>query len=919
MTDNSSVPLLEALLVGLTGWSFIAAGLIARARRPRNRTGLLMIAVGFSFFLAGGLMSSNESVTWSLGFALAAIPGGFLVHLLVAYPSGLLQSRWERAVVAAAYVLTVLGNVPGLLFDPRPTSACDECPDSAFVVNDSDLASTVSARIFEALAVAVLLAVVVTLVRRWKTSSPAARRALTPVLLAGAATMLLFAVNTATVSFWPTLSDASLWAARIVFAVLPFIFLSGLLQSRLARAEISRALAEEPGVGVQDRIRQLLHDPSAEVLYRCAGPDGDCVDAEGRPREFAAEPGRAVTPIERDGRPLAAIVHDEALLDEPELLEQVAAAVALEIERDNNLWALQASERRSRAILEAIPDKMFRVRTDGIVLDLQEDRKSQPVGLRVGSSVYDAPVPRQHTDRMMATGWRALDTGKLQTIEWEVEIDGDVRHAEGRFIPSGDDEFFVVIRDVTERKRQEVERAALHRVALAVASEASAEQIFNLVAQEIGGVLGADSVSLLRFEPGGDEAFILGRWARTEADVILTPFDEAIPLAGAPVHRVYQTGRPIRVDLGEPGTPASFRERLLKHKVKSFLAAPIKVSSRLWGAVAVSLAPPLSFPLGAEERLRAFTQLISLALANEEARGQLAASRARLVSAGDEERRRLERNLHDGAQQRLVSVSVALRLAQSKLAADPSSADELLEGANTELAVALEELARACPRHPPCRPDRARSRPGARLARRSHSSSRRARAPRGRAAPAPGRGRGLLRRLRGSGERREIRRRLARHGPGRTGQRPSPRRGGRRRRRRRRSAARVGPARARRPGGGARRPSAHREPARRRHDDPGRDSRAASRTRRHRPAPCPRTRLDASIRCMNETLTMPRELDHRESDGVSVTLLWYEDSNRVAIHVVDSDTGEEFELEVAGRDALDAFRHPYAYVLPAAA
>ena len=70
---------------------------------------------------------------------------------------------------------------------------------------------------------------------------------------------------------------------------------------------------------------------------------------------------------------------------------------------------------------------------------------------------------------------------------------------------------------------------------------------------------------------------------------------------------------------------------------------------------------------------------------------------------------------------------------------------------------------------------------------------------------------------------------------------------------------------------------------------------------------------------MNETLTMPRELDHRESDGVSVTLLWYEDSNSVTIHVVDSSTREEFDLEVAGRDALDAFRHPYAYILPAAA
>jgi hypothetical protein len=70
---------------------------------------------------------------------------------------------------------------------------------------------------------------------------------------------------------------------------------------------------------------------------------------------------------------------------------------------------------------------------------------------------------------------------------------------------------------------------------------------------------------------------------------------------------------------------------------------------------------------------------------------------------------------------------------------------------------------------------------------------------------------------------------------------------------------------------------------------------------------------------MNETLTSPRELDHREDGGLSVTLLWFEESNSVAVHVVDSDTGEELDLEVAGSDALDAFRHPYAYRLLATA
>jgi signal transduction histidine kinase len=691
-TDNTSLRVMWALLISLTGWSFIAAGLIARVRRPRNRTGLLLIAVGFSWFITGGLMSSNDSVPWTVGVALGAVPAGFLVHLLLAYPSGLLQSQWERFLVVTGYVLSALVNLPSLFFDPRPITGCDGCPDNAFLISENDTATTVSNTVVQILGVAFLAAVAVTLVRRWRSSSPAARRPLTPVLLAGVATFSLLAASVAAEPLSHTISEGAEWGARLVAAVLPFVFLWGLLQSRLARAEISRALAEEPVGGVQDRIRQLLHDPSAEVLYRCAGPGEEYVDVEGRPRELVAEPGRAVTPIVRDGRPLAAIVHDEALLDEPELLEQVAAAVGLEVERDNNLWALQQSERRSRAILEALPDKIFRVNENGILLDVQENRTHGPVGLRVGSSVYDSPVSKVHTMRLMTAGRRALQTGEVQTIEWETDFQDDRRHLEGRLIPSGDDEFFVVIRDVTERKRQEVERSALHRVALAVASEASAEQIFNLVAQEIGGVLGSDAVSLLRYEPGGDEAYIVGRWFGTKAEVLLSPVAGPIPLTGAPIHHVYETGRSIRVDLADPETPPSFRARLEAHKVKSFVAAPIKLASRTWGVVGASLAAPRSFPPGAEERLRAFTQLVSLALANEEARGQLAASRARLVSAGDEERRRLERNLHDGAQQRLVSVSVSLRLARAKLAADPGSAEELLDGANAELSVALEEL-----------------------------------------------------------------------------------------------------------------------------------------------------------------------------------------------------------------------------------
>jgi signal transduction histidine kinase len=691
-SDHADVPRLQAVLVALTGGSFVAAGLIARTRRPSNRTGLLLIAVGFTWFVSGGLMGANDSLLWTIGLSLSAIPAGFLIHLLIAYPSGRLQSSWDRGVVVIGYVLVSVAHFAHIPVDEDPASCLDDgCPDNAFLIRNDETLQMIAASALQFVAVAYLLAVVVTLVGRWRHSSPAAQRALAPVLLAGAATLLLFAISVGAQPFSETVAAVSGWVAMVVLIGVPFLFLAGLLESRLARADITRVLAEQPVGGVQERIRDLLRDPTAELLYACAEPTRGYVDVDGRPREPVAEPGRAVTMIEREGRPLAAILHDEALCEEPELLEQVAAAVGLEVERDQNLFALQASERRSRALLEALPDKMFRISGDGIILDIQENVSMPASEVAVGSSVYDGPVPREVADRVMGMGKRALETGELEQFEWSVDFDGDPRHAEGRFIPSGDDEFIMVIRDVTDRKRQEVERAALHRVALAVASEARPEQIFDLVSEEIARVLGAHTTNLIRYEPGKREAVIVGGWRKHGAPGY--PIGERYPLEGTASEMVMKTGRPTRRELDDGGLAPSVVEELRKLKVHSLIAAPITLTGRPWGAVVATLMAPHSFPQGTEERLMAFTKLVALALANEEARAELAASRARLVSAGDKERRRLERNLHDGAQQRLVSVSVALRLAKGKLEkAHTEYAVELLNEANAELGQALEEL-----------------------------------------------------------------------------------------------------------------------------------------------------------------------------------------------------------------------------------
>ena len=691
VSDHQAVPRLQAVLTALTGGSFIAAGLIARTRRPLNRTGWLLIAVGFAWFLTAGLAASNYSLPWTVGVAISAVPAGFLVHLLLAYPSGRIPSRRDLLIVASGYALVTAGITVHLLFDSNPTE-CDDCPTNAFLVRDNEVISDVINGLVRATAVVLLLVVVATLVEHWARSSPAARRVLTPVLLAGGATLALYAVHVASQPVSTTVSAVADRIASVVLIGVPFLFLLGLLKSRLARADISRAVLEAPTGGAQARVRELLHDPSGELLYACADPQRGYVDVNGKPRELVADPGRAITTIEGEGRPVAAIVHDEALLDEPELLEQVAATVGLEVERDQNLFALQASERRSRALVEAIPDNMFRISADGVFLDIQEGPgATRPVQAEVGGSIYDYPVPRALIDRVMAVGRLALETGDLQTIEWELHDEGNLMYQEGRFVPSGEHEFFLVVRDVTERKRQEAQQTALHRVALAVASEARSEHIFHLVCAEVGRLLGAHSVKLLRYEPDGERAALVGHWTERGGHEYPLPVHEPVPMAGNPIHLVYETGRPIRVDLKQPMRP-ELAARLRKHRINSMVAAPITVSGRMWGVVAASLTPPHYFWRGAEERLGAFTQLVSLALANEEARGQLEASRARLVSAGDEERRRLERNLHDGAQQRLVSLSLSLRLAQSRLASDPQAASELLAAAGSELGVALEEL-----------------------------------------------------------------------------------------------------------------------------------------------------------------------------------------------------------------------------------
>src|SRR5207253_2407439 len=225
------------------------------------------------------------------------------------------------------------------------------------------------------------------------------------------------------------------------------------------------------------------------------------------------------------------------------------------------------------------------------------------------------------------------------------------------------------------------------RVATLVAAEATSERVFNAVSEECARVLEVRASAVFRYEEDGT-ATVVGRYARDEVPAF--PLGERFAADDqTTIGRVRSTGVPARIDDYSPlrgEVPAT----MVRVGYRSTVSAPIVVAGIPWGAVAVASSDTL--PPESEARLGAFCELVSLAVASAQARSDLQESRARLVSTGDDERRRLERNLHDGAQQRLVSLALTLRLARTRLAAGPEALEPLLAGATEELGKALEEL-----------------------------------------------------------------------------------------------------------------------------------------------------------------------------------------------------------------------------------
>ena len=239
-----------------------------------------------------------------------------------------------------------------------------------------------------------------------------------------------------------------------------------------------------------------------------------------------------------------------------------------------------------------------------------------------------------------------------------------------------------------ESARLAEEQSALRRVATLAAQPVSPSVVFEAVTREVGQLCHADLARMEQFEEDGSVTGV-AVWSRVPARLAIgTRFG----LEGPSIARAVRQNRgPARVN-NFAGATGEIAQEAHEVGINSSVGCPIVVAGRLWGVIAASTRSPDPFPPDTEVQIASFTEIVATAIASAESRAQLAASRARVVAAGDKMRRRLERNLHDSLQQRLVSLALRLRLTQDRVPAELPALRADLGQATQELTEAVEEL-----------------------------------------------------------------------------------------------------------------------------------------------------------------------------------------------------------------------------------
>jgi PAS domain S-box-containing protein len=443
-------------------------------------------------------------------------------------------------------------------------------------------------------------------------------------------------------------------------------------------------------------LRAAATDTPALQLAAGGSPTGDRVSATTVRRSFTEAGQRFDVVVPQDPVRGAAAAMPWIILAAGFVLAALAGALAVN------------ATRRARAQDEI--DRIFKLSSDLITVADFEGRftRVNPAAEQILGYTEQELLARPyldlvHPDDRDRTAAEATDIAQGKTtLSFEnrfVRKDGSHRVLEWTTTPVVEDRLmYGMARDVTERRASEAElqrladeQAALRRVATLVVRGVPAAEVFSAVAAELERLFDAQATMIARLEPDATMT-IVGSGGRANDEL---PVGSRVTLeSGMVLARVVRTGRAARVD--GYSHASGFLDRVTPRTgIRCSVAVPILVEGSLWGSMGAGTERP-QFPADVEQRMAEFTELVGTAISNIQAREDLAASRARVVAAADDERRRVVRDLHDGAQQRLVHTIITLKMAHRALGADGVPASKLVNEAleHAERAnVELRELA----------------------------------------------------------------------------------------------------------------------------------------------------------------------------------------------------------------------------------
>ena len=506
--DKTGIVIAAHVAVGM---SFVLVGILAWSLRPENRVGVLMTAVGLAYFMTD-LGWISTPATFVVADEWRGVFYGFLFWLLLAFPSGRLASRADRIFVVVFFVyLALIRPFPSTAFyDPELEGPFDAPGNPLLVRGDPELNATVDGWL-SAVDAALIVTLFVLVVRHWRRAGRYARRALTPVFAVACVGVAVALVGV----LIGLKSQVSLlnWGVQLTLLLLPVGFLVGLIRSRLARASVADLVVRLQTAHDPEPIRialaRALGDPALEVGYWLPA-SGTFVDADGGVLEVPpAKPERAATVVRGAEEPVAVLIHDTALAEEPELVDAVAATARLALENQRLHTELRAQldeVRASRARIVAAGDaerrRLERDLHDGaqqrllaLGLALQLARAELPEGTASADELLaDAEQELQealHELRELARGIHPAiltDGGlapALRTLAERAPIPVSVRATDRRLPPAVETASYFI---VSEALANVVKHARASRASVAVTADGN--QV--VVEVEDDGVGGAD-------------------------------------------------------------------------------------------------------------------------------------------------------------------------------------------------------------------------------------------------------------------------------------------------------------------------------------------------------------------------------------------------------------------------------------------